>query len=178
MIDLILFILLLGGFFLGLKRGLILQVFHLTGFIVAFLVAYLYFDQLAPHLKLWIPYPMAGEEGVGTVLETLNVESVYYRGIAFAMLFFGTKLVMQIIGSMLDFLADLPILRTINAWLGGALGFLEIYLVIFLVLYIAAIVPAAPLQQAFEESVIASNIVKHTPIFSDKLQELWMNHLA
>jgi len=175
MIDLIILLLLIGGFLIGLRRGLILQVVHLTGFIVSFLVAYFYFDDLAPHLKLWIPYPNLTGENASILLAALNMEDIYYRGIAFAILFFGTKLAMQIIGSMLDFLADFPILRTVNRWLGGALGFVEIYLVLFLFLYIAAIVPIDSLQHALDGSIIAENMVKNTPVISDKLQQLWTN---
>lgn len=178
MIDLILLVLLIGGFFIGLRRGLILQVIHLTGFVVAFLVAYFYFDDLAPQLRLWIPYPSLSDGSASILLSALNMEDIYYRGIAFAVLFFGTKLALQILGSMLDFLADLPILRTVNRWLGGALGFIEIYLVIFLFLYIAAIVPVDSLQHALNGSFIAESIVKHTPVFSEKLQHLWANNMT
>lgn len=175
MIDIILLIVLIGGFLIGLKRGLILQLVHLTGFIVSFLVAYFYFGELAPHLKLWIPYPSLSDSSSNIVLSMLNVEDIYYRGIAFAILFFGTKLAMQILGSMLDFLADLPLLRTVNRWAGGALGFIEIYLVVFLFLFIAAIVPIDSLQTALHKSFIAQGMVKHTPFFSDKIQQLWAN---
>ena len=46
MLDLIILIILGFGFLIGLKRGFILQIIHLTGFIIAFIIAYLYYDQL------------------------------------------------------------------------------------------------------------------------------------
>ncbi|MFA8437902.1 CvpA family protein [Pueribacillus sp. YX66] len=174
MVDLILILLLLCGFLIGLRRGLVLQIVHLSGFIVSLIMAYVFFDDLAPKLKLWIPYPNLGD-GTSTVLSILNVEDIYYKGIAFAILFFGTKIAMHILGSMLDFLADLPILRTINGWLGGVLGFLEIYLIVFIFLYIAAIIPNESLQNTFNNSFIAQIIIKHTPYFSAHLQELWLS---
>ena len=57
MLDLIILIILGFGFLIGLKRGFILQIIHLTGFIIAFIIAYLYYDQLAPKLTLWVPFP-------------------------------------------------------------------------------------------------------------------------
>ncbi|OOP65426.1 hypothetical protein BWZ43_25010, partial [Heyndrickxia oleronia] len=57
MINLVILLILVIGFFVGLKRGFILQLIHITGFIIAFIIAYMYFKDLAPHLKLWIPYP-------------------------------------------------------------------------------------------------------------------------
>ncbi len=175
MIDLILIGVLVVGFLIGLRRGLILQLVHLTGFIAAFIIAYLYFDELAPKLRLWIPYPTVSEESsLAMFVNAGFLEDAYYRAIAFAMLFFATKIILQILGSMLDFLADLPILRTINGWLGGILGFVEVYLVIFLFLYIAALVPLTSIQTAMADSVVAKAMVEHTPVFSEKIKSMWI----
>ncbi|MCA1031988.1 CvpA family protein [Bacillus timonensis] len=179
MLDLFLVIILLFGFLIGLKRGFILQIVHLTGFIVAFIVAYLYFGDLAPKLNLWIPYPSFGEEStVKFLFESSNLEAAYYRAIAFAMLFFATKIAMQIIGSMLDFLAHLPLLKQVNGWAGGLLGFVETYLILFIVLFIGALLPLEIIQTSINESVMAKMIVQHTPIFSGKIKDLWIEHMA
>ncbi|WP_257346485.1 CvpA family protein [Pseudalkalibacillus decolorationis] len=174
MVDLILIVVLIVGFLIGLKRGLVLQLVHLTGFIASFIIAYLYFDELAPRLRLWIPYPTVPEGSLSMFMNSGFLEDAYYRAIAFAMLFFGMKILLHILGSMLDFLADLPILRTVNGWLGGVLGFVEVYLVIFLFLYIAALVPMTSVQSAMEGSLIAKAMVEHTPVFSEKIREIWI----
>lgn len=179
MLDLIVIFILLMGFIIGLKRGFILQVVHLTGFIIAYIVAYLYFDELAPKLHLWVPYPTFGEEETMKLLfENTNLEQAYYRAISFTALFFATKIVMQIIGSMLDFLAHLPILKQINGWAGGLLGFVEIYLIVFLLLYIGALIPVEAIQGNISESFMAKTIVQHTPIFSGKIKDLWIGYLS
>jgi uncharacterized membrane protein required for colicin V production len=175
MVDFILIGVLVVGFLIGLRRGMILQLVHLTGFIAAFIVAYLYFDDLAPKLRLWVPYPtVSGESTLAIFMNAEFLEDAYYRAIAFAILFFGTKILLQILGSMLDFLADLPVLRTINGWLGGVLGFVEVYLVIFLFLYIAALVPIDTIQSAMSDSFIAKAMVEHTPVFSEKIKSIWI----
>src|SRR5699024_1519502 len=98
MLTLILLVLLMFGFFIGLKRGLIYQIVHLTGLIAAFVVAYLYFDDLAPRLRLWIPYPSGGSDTTFSFFSSvLNLEDAYYNAIAFAILFFATKILMHII---------------------------------------------------------------------------------
>jgi len=179
MLNLILFIILLMGFVIGLKRGFILQIIHLVGFVVAFIVAYKYVGELAPKLTLWIPYPSFGEGSTMAILsENTDLEGAYYRAIAFAMLFFGTKIVMQIIGSMLDFVAHLPILKQINGWAGGVLGFVEVYLVVFILLYIGALVPVETVQASLNESSLAKFIVENTPLFSGKIKDLWFTHMA
>ncbi|MCH1627321.1 CvpA family protein [Ferdinandcohnia quinoae] len=175
MFDLILIFVLLMGFIIGLKRGFILQIVHLTGFIVAFIVAYLYYAELAPKINLWIPYPTFGDpEAMKFLFEGTNLEEAYYKAIAFAMIFFAVKILMQIIGSMLDFLANLPILKQINSWAGGLLGFIEIYLIVFILLYIGALLPIELVQSNIQDSFMAKAIVQHTPIFSGKIKDMWI----
>lgn len=176
MLTFIILIVLIGGFFIGLRRGLILGIVHLTGFIVSFIVAYMYYDDIAQRLRLWIPYPAENSDSNLTFLmNALSLEDAYYNVIAFAILFFGTKILLHIVGSMLDFLADLPILRTANKWLGGALGFIEVYLLTFVLLYFAALIPVDFIQQHISESMLAQGIVQHTPIFSEQVKEWWFN---
>jgi len=179
MLDLVLLIIFIFGILVGLKRGFILQFVHLTGFIVAYIVAYQYFDDFAPKLKLWVPYPMSNDGPV--ILSLLNgedLEGAYYRAVAFVILFIGTKIVMQIIGSMLDFVALLPILKQLNRWAGSILGFLESYLVVFILLFIGALLPVEQLQQLLDQSILADLIVNHTPYFSDKVNELWIQYMS
>lgn len=176
MVDLILLLVLVLGFFIGFRRGFILQIIYFAGFVAAYIVAYFYFDDLAPYLKLWVPFPAPSEDSpLSFLLETFNLEKAYYRAVAFVALFFGTKIILHIIGSMLDFLADLPLLSTINGWLGGALGFVEVYLLIFIVLYLGALTPLDIVQSIMNESVIAKGIIENTPIVSGKIKELWFD---
>lgn len=177
MLSLILFILLVTSFFIGFRRGFILQLIHLTGFIVAFIIAYLYYADLAKHIRLWIPYPQFTSDGTGSMLiEAFNFEHVYYSGIAFAILFFGTKILLQIIGSMFDFVAHLPILNMVNGWLGGVLGFIEVYLILFVALHIAALLPIEFAQELLDGSTLARFILDYTPILSEQLKELWIKN--
>ncbi|MGD6816796.1 CvpA family protein [Metabacillus sp. 84] len=177
MLDLILAVVLLFGILTGLRRGFIMQLVHLTGFIAAYIVAYLYYDDLAPKLELWIPYPSMGEGQAAISFFTGGqLEEAYYRAIAFAILFFGTKIVTQIIGSMLDFVAMLPVLKHLNRWGGAILGFAEIYLIVFILLFAGGLLPMENVQNAMENSALANTIVHHTPYFSDKVNELWIQY--
>ncbi|WP_019154756.1 CvpA family protein [Robertmurraya massiliosenegalensis] len=179
MLDLAIFIILLFGFLVGLKRGFILQLIHLGGFIVAFVVARMYYDQLAPKLTLWIPYPSFGSDSAfQLLLDNGNLEVAYYRAISFVGIFFAVKIAMQIIGSMLDFVANLPILKMLNVWAGGILGFVEVYLVLFIVLFISALLPIEVVQNALGNSGLANMIVEHTPYFSSQIKEIWIDYIA
>ncbi|MGV2937983.1 CvpA family protein [Mesobacillus sp. LC4] len=179
MLDLAVLAILLIGFIVGLKRGFILQTIHLVGFIAAFIVAYIYYDQLAPKLTLWIPYPNLGSNSTLNLLfENANLEDAYYRAIAFAAIFFAVKILLQIIGSMLDFVAHLPVLKQLNVWAGGFLGFVEVYLLLFIVLYIAALLPIQAIQGPLNDSILAENIIKNTPVFSQQIKQLWIEYVA
>lgn len=179
MIDLLLLLILLIGVLTGLKRGFILQLFHLIGFIVAFIVAALYYDDLSPKLTLWVPYPALPEDAAWAVfVENLPLEQAFYNAVAFAALFFGVKIILHIIASMLDFVSELPVLNSLNSVLGGILGFVETYVIMFVILYIAALVPLEMVQNALDGSLIAQLIIEHTPVFSDQLRTLWIEHVA
>ena len=47
MIDILLLIILVGGIIVGAKRGLIVQLIHMIGFVVALIVAFKYYKPLA-----------------------------------------------------------------------------------------------------------------------------------
>ncbi|MGP7816749.1 CvpA family protein [Niallia sp. 01092] len=179
MLDFIVIVLLLFGLLRGLKRGFILQIVHLTGFIAAFIVANKYYIPLSEKLTLWVPYPNVGENSfITTLFSNANVEDVFYRAIAFVLIFFAVKIVWQIIGSMIDFVASLPVLKQLNTWAGAILGFIEVYLVIFILLYIAALMPIEFIENNLNKSIIAAGIIENTPYFSEKIKTLWFDYMA
>ena len=174
MVSLIIIALLIFGFFMGLRRGFVLQLMHLIGFLISFIVAIFLYKKLAEHLALWIPYPEISNDTILAVfLDTMPLESAFYNAIAFAMIFFLTKIVLQIITSMLDFIARLPFIRTVNGLFGAALGFIEVYVIIFILLFIAALVPIDMIQLRLEGSTVAKLIIEHTPILTKYVESLW-----
>lgn len=176
MLSTILLFLLIIGCIVGLRRGFILQAIHLVGWIVAFIVAFIYYDDLASRLTLWIPYPAIGENTeLQVLLDALNAETAFYNGIAFFIIFMAVKIVLQIIGSMLTFVTNIPVLKQLNLWLGGILGFLETYLIIFIILYMAALIPMEVVQNYIEGSWVAKGIINNTPVFSGQIYDLFFN---
>lgn len=175
MLDIILIVLLIMGFLVGLRRGFIMQVIHLTGFIIAYVAAYIYCDELASRLTRLIPYPNFGDNATLKLLtNSSNMETVFYRTIAFIIIFVAVLILLRMIGRALNLIAHLPILTQVNGLAGGILGFCEIYLILFILLYIAALVPMAVIQNFLEHSVLANVIVNHTPILSQQLKQLWV----
>ncbi|WP_080873477.1 CvpA family protein [Oceanobacillus timonensis] len=160
-LTLIISLILIGGFFIGLRQGLVLQFVNITGFIVSIAAAYLFFNDIAPHLS-WIPSPGADS----------SFEPIFYQTIAFLLLLIGTQILWNILGSVLNVLANLPLINIVNSWLGGAFGFVKVYLILFLFLNLVAFVPIVSLQKSVSDSTLAQTMLQRTPILSEKVEEL------
>ncbi|MFB5662938.1 CvpA family protein [Alteribacillus sp. HJP-4] len=176
MLSLLLIIILFVSFLVGLRRGFMLQLIHLASFFIALIIAFYFYQDLAEYLRLWLPYPEISSGGDGAVnmfVSMFDMESVYYYGIAFFIIFIAAKILLQIVGSMLDFVSQLPLLRTVNRWLGGLLGFLESYLILFILLITSALLPIEMFQEMIAASSVADMMINHTPILSDWIKDLW-----
>lgn len=174
MLDLMIVFVLLGGLIAGFKRGLIVQLIHMVSFIVALVVAWVYYKPLAEKFVLWVPYP-AVEAGnsLKIAFGSIDFDQTFYRLLAFVFIFIAVKLVLQLLSSMLDFLKYLPVLGSVNAFTGAALGFLEFYLVLFFLLYVFAMLPIGFIQDRIDSSILAGAILKHTPLISEAAKNWW-----
>lgn len=174
MLDIILLILLIAGIIVGAKRGLIVQLIHMVGFVAAFVVAYLYYKPLAEYFVLWVPYPVVDESSRFSIaVEQLDLDQTFYQLVSFALIFFVVKFGLQLIASMFDFLKYLPVLGFVSKILGAVLGFIEIYIILFIFIYIMALLPVDMVQNHIEGSGIAQAMLEHTPYFSEKVKEWW-----
>lgn len=174
MLDILLIIIFAASLLVGIKRGFVVQIIHLTSFFIALIVAYIYYKPLAEKFVLWIPYPgITQDASLTLIVDKLDINETFYRVIAFAVIFFLVKLVLQIIASIFDFLTYLPILKSINRILGALLCFVEFYFVIFILLYVLALIPIEGIQQFIGNSIIASLMLEHTPIATQFFQKIW-----
>ncbi|SOC02957.1 uncharacterized membrane protein required for colicin V production [Ureibacillus xyleni] len=174
MLDIILIIIFVASLLVGLKRGFIVQAIHLSSFFIALLVAYIYYKPLAEKFVLWVPYPGFTEDPSMTlILDTLDVDQTFYRIIAFAVIFFVVKLALQILASVFDFLKYFPILNSVNRVLGAALCFVEFYFILFIAMYVLALIPITSVQNLMGSSIIANLMLEHTPILTKMVQNWW-----
>lgn len=172
--DIIIIILFIAGILIGYKRGFVLQIIHLAGFFVAYLVAFYFYKEIAPAIAVFIPYIFVDTEVSQSLLtQVIDLESMYYNAIAFALLFFGTKISLHIIGRVIHTVTLLPGLNLINRTLGGALGFVEVFLILFIATYVLMFIPWETGQIWVSESQIAMWMTEKTPYFANHLFELW-----
>ncbi|MBM7706728.1 putative membrane protein required for colicin V production [Chryseomicrobium aureum] len=174
MIDILLLIILVGGIIVGAKRGLIVQLIHMIGFVVALIVAFKYYKPLAEKFVLWVPFPaITSNSQLSFAVEALDLDQTFYRIIAFALIFFIVKFALQIVASMFDFLKFLPVLGQISSILGAILGFIEIYFLLFVLLYVLALLPVDMIQTAIGGSAIANFVLENTPFLSEAVKDWW-----
>ncbi|PRO64973.1 hypothetical protein C6I21_12500 [Alkalicoccus urumqiensis] len=158
----------------GYRRGFLLQAVHIAGLLLAFTAAWLYFEQLGSMLQLWIPFPVLDESSPLNVLDdAIATETAFYNGVAFVLIFIVVKIIAQIIGSMFDFLGNLPIISFFNSILGSALGLVEGLVITAVLLHLAALIQVDIVQELLQSSSIAEWIFYYTPIVSEELRTLW-----
>lgn len=171
MVTIILLIFIVFGFLNGFRRGFVLQLFSIIGFIGSFLIAAYYCNELGAKLALWLPTPQFSSEGIlGTILEALPIAHGLYSLISFVLIFFIARMILRKIAFMLHAVASLPVLNIVNKLLGSVLGFLETYLILFFILYVLTLTPAV--QEAIAQSGLATSILENTPFLSEKIQSL------
>ncbi|MBR3207264.1 MAG: CvpA family protein [Bacillus sp. (in: Bacteria)] len=175
MIDIIILFLLLMGTLVGLKRGFILQFIKLISFVVSILVASMFYQSLAPQLT-WIPAPNFSGGQAQLAFFSGNLETAYYNTIAFIILFILTKILLAIIGGLLTTIASIPVIKQVNKLLGAVLGFLETYLFVFILLFVAALLPVDALQTMMSKSMLVDVIVNSTPYLSGLVKDLWSTY--
>lgn len=174
MLNILLLILLIGGIIVGAKRGFIVQLIHMVGFVIALVAAYKYYKPLSEYFVLWVPYPAINENSQFTLaVDKLDLDQTFYQLLAFALIFFVVKFALQLIASMFDFLKFLPVLGFFSKILGAVLGFVEAYILLFIFIYVFALLPLDVVQNQLENSSIAQSMMEHTPYFSEKVKEWW-----
>jgi len=172
-VDLIILIIILAGLLMGYRRGFVLQVVHLLGFFIAYFVAYRFFREFAPYLETVVPLPYSDQQvGQNSVWQWLNLEPMFYSALAFAILFFGTKIAIKLVGRLINIVAMLPILNFANRWLGAVLGIVEVLLILLVVLHIVLFLPWETAHHWLKESTFVYVMVQTTP-FAEYLHNVW-----
>ncbi len=82
--------------------------------------------------------------------------------------------VFRLIKQVIIPVTKLPVINTVNGLLGGAVNFVIVYLVIFVLLFIFAQMPIETWQVAIRHSEVAQFILDKTP----QIFRYGLNHLA
>ncbi|WP_211221926.1 CvpA family protein [Lacticigenium naphthae] len=173
-IILILFI----GTYSALQRGLILQLVLTIGYTISFYLAVNYYNQLSEPLEMMIPYPTAPMNYEFVFFDQsliFGLDQAFYNGMAFLIILLIGWFATRIIGGLLNFVTEIPILKQINQVGGAVLGFVVNYIGIFLFLFLGSMLPLDIVQNTFESSTLARFIVQETPQLSEQVYNWWVN---
>lgn len=172
-LDIIVLLLLAGAVLNGLRRGFVLQVARLVGFILALVVAFRFSPNVAEGISQLIPLSTQ-EASTGSWTALLPVDTFLYRIVAFVLLFFVTKFIIKRIAGLLHHVVKLPVLNSFNRLAGGFLAVLQTGLIVLIVVNVLQFIPGPKMQSLLQESWIASWMINQTPIFTKWLEE-WIN---
>ncbi|OCT10796.1 CvpA family protein [Paenibacillus pectinilyticus] len=167
------------GLLIGYFRGFIAQIVSIAGMILAYLVAFYFYKDVAPLLKNAISLPTyQNYHKYEFIVKGLNVDTYILNAIAFALLFFGVKLALIIIGRALNILAKTPGLNAINRWSGACLGLAEALLIIVIAVNVMTIIPSDGSQKLLKSSSIAPYLINELPQVAGKLHDLWKQGIS
>lgn len=174
MIDLIIIIVLIAGILTGVGRGVLYQLVNLVGLVAAIIVALIGYKSLAEKFVMYVPYPTVSDDtALKFGMDGADLMQTFYNILAFVLIFFLVKAVFKIIASLFNFVQYVPVLGGFNRLLGGLLGFIQVYFMLFFLLYILALLPIASIQNFIDSSILTNLILKYTPLISTMFQHLW-----
>lgn len=161
-VDVIILLFLLLGAILGFKKGIIKSVVSFVGTILVVVLSFMFKNSLSVFLYTYFPFFNFG-------IAVLNI--LIYEAIAFLILFsvfsIILKIVIKISGIIETLLKFTIVLGIPSKILGAIFGFLEMYLFIFVTLFILAEFNIA--SNYILDSKLASMIIGKTPFISNTL---------
>ncbi len=97
------------GLLLGYFRGFIAQIVSISGFVLAYLVAFYFYRDFAPLLRNAVSLPTyQNYQKYEFIVKGLNLDTYILNALAFAILFFGVKFALVIIGRALNISSKNP----------------------------------------------------------------------
>ncbi|MCR8636535.1 CvpA family protein [Paenibacillus radicis (ex Xue et al. 2023)] len=167
-------VLTVAGTMLGYYRGLVSQLVSVAGLFIAYVVAFAFYRDAAPWIAEVLSLPSYETyKKYEFLVKGLNLDAYMYNAIAFALLLFGVKLALSIVGRVLNWIALTPGIKMFNKWSGGLLGFAEAVLLVIIAVQVMTVIPNDTAQRLLKGSTTAPYILNALPSVTDKLHELW-----
>lgn len=167
LLDVLLLLFLFGGLVFGFKRGFLRQSVSFVGLILAFVLAFRLKNVVA--IFLYERLPFFNFNGIFKGISSINI--IIYELIAFVLVFSLIMIIIKLIGFLTGavekILNSTIILGIPSKILGAALGFLESYVLIFIVTYILVQPIFNFNYNIISESRVASFAFNNTPLVSN-----------
>ncbi|MNC40689.1 Colicin V production protein [compost metagenome] len=172
-LDLAVLVLGLLAFILGYRRGFVLQLVSFLSLAVAWIAAYLFYDDLAPYVARFLPVEAwVDNSSYSSWLKGLRLDQYVIGAVSFALLVFGVKLILTAAGHLLNILAKVPGLNLINRWSGGVLGLAEAAVLAAVAIQVMAVLPYESVQSLLDGSRAAEWSMQQVSVLFAKMKEL------
>lgn len=178
MLSIFLILVLLYSFYTGWRRGLIMQAIQLVGYVITFLLATRYYDQIAASIELLVPYPSVQQDSnlvLYNEAQSFVLDQAFYRAITFLAIWIIGWLVTKFLALFFTRVTYYPILSYANNIGGAVINVFISYCVIFALLFILSLLPIEFIQQQFVDNPLAYRIVSATPVLSQWALDAWLS---
>ena len=180
MISILLLLVLAWGFYIGYRRGLVLQVYYFLVAVISAFVASQFYKSLGDQLHLLVPYANP-QEGQGTFFfpsdQLFQLDKVFYAGIGYLLAFAVFYCIGRLIGLFFNLV---PTKKLGGKYFRIGAGVLSVGVTLFVLqmaLTILATVPLAVIQNSLENSFVAKHIIQSVPITSHVIKQLWVTKI-
>ncbi|MCW6675032.1 CvpA family protein [Aerococcaceae bacterium NML171108] len=178
MLSIAIIIALVFGFYNGYRRGLLMQLIRLIGYIVSIVLATKFYEPLTKIVEMLVPFPSIQQD---TQLAVYNesvsfvLDQAFYRVITFVLIGLIGWLLTNFISLFFSKLKYYNFFwKQANYLAGGVINLVITYGVVFLFLFILSLIPIEFIQQQFVDNPLAYWIVSQTPILSDTAIDAWL----
>lgn len=178
MLTILIIVILAYSFYTGYRRGLIMQTIQLVGYIATVVIATRYYDQLSEYVEMLIPFPAVSQTSEFVFYneaQSFNLDDAFYRAISFVIITIIGWILTKFLSTFFTRVIYYDILKSVNYILGGIINLVITYVVVFVFLFIASLIPIEFVQQQFVDNPIAYQIVANTPVLSDMAADAWLN---
>lgn len=177
MLTFIILIILAYSFYTGYRRGLVMQLVQLLGYIITFILATKYFEPLSQYVEMIIPFPSV-QQNTNLIFydeaQSFLVDQAFYRAVTFVVIGLIGWLLTKFLAVFFTRITYYNVLSIVNYIGGGLINLLIAFVMIYIFLFILSLIPIEFIQQQFVDNPLAYRIVADTPFLSKWAAETWL----
>lgn len=182
LLSLFIILVFLYSIYIGVKRGLILQIVMSIGFFLSYWLASSMHEWLSHHIELIVPYPAPSvlSENPFALYSmdiVFDIHQLFYKGLSFLILLFIGWALTRIVGRLFDFTTRFNVEEKVSNIGGALLSFFAHYIGLFVILIVVSTLPFSFIQNQIESSWLAETMITSTPELSKDLFNRWVDDI-
>lgn len=166
MVTLIIVLLLILAFRYGLKRGLLMTLLSVAGYVVIFLLAVFLAKPMGTALASIMP----------ALFKNAFFSGMFYNVLSFWIIAIAGSIIYRFLARTVNGITKLPLISQVNALAGAALSTVLMYVVIFFALLLMSSWPSQNVRATVQQSTVAEWMLKKTPLISQQIMNDYNDH--